>query len=140
MSKRCIIHLIANDNRSLKMNEIKMSTKVAEGKTSRLSMKINVDDLGVNWKAGDIIRVFSGKTDGTLILKRVGKKSNKTIAHTLTKTGGGSFSNDLGLYISYGNRRFKKDFKKVDSINAACRFIDTAKTKLEVYMPKEIYA
>ena len=40
------------------MNEIKMSTKVAEGKTSRLSMKINVDDLGVNWKAGDIIRVF----------------------------------------------------------------------------------
>lgn len=122
------------------MNEIKLSTKVEEGKKSRLSMKMNTKDLGVNWESGDIIRVFTNKKDGTLTLKRVEKKSKKTIAHTLTKTGGGNFSNDLGLYISHGVRRFKKDFSKVDSISAACRFMDTAKTKLEIYIPKEIYA
>lgn len=122
------------------MNEIKLSTKVAEGQTSRLSMKMNTEDLGINWKEGDIIRVFASKKDNTLVLKRVGKKAKKTIAHTLTKTGGGNFGNDLGLYISHGVRRFKKEFAKVDSISAACRFVDKAKTKLEIYMPKEIYA
>jgi hypothetical protein len=122
------------------MNEIKLSTKVAEGKTSRLSMKINTQDLGINWLEGDIIRVVASKKENTLTLKRVGKKAKKTIAHTLTKTGGGNFGNDLGLYISYGNRRFKKEFAKVDSISAACRFVDKAKTKIEIYMPKEIYA
>lgn len=121
------------------MNEIKLSTKVAEGQKSRLSMKMNTQDLGVNWQEGDIIRVLANKKDNILTLKRVGKKSTKTISHTLTKTGGGDFSNDLGLYMSYGARRFKKQFAKVDSINAACRFIDKAKTKLEIYMPKEIY-
>ena len=122
------------------MNEVKISTKVAEGQKSRISMKMNTQDLGVNWQAGDIIRVFANKGDGTLILKPVNKKSKKTIAHTLTKTGGGSFGNDLGLYLSHGARRFKKDFAKVDSVSAACRFLDAAKTKLQVYIPKEIYA
>lgn len=121
------------------MNEIKLSTKVAEGQTARLSMKMNTEDLGVNWQAGDIIRVFTNKKDGTLMLKKVEKKSKKTIAHTLTKTGGGNFSNDLGLFINHGKRRFKNEFAKVDSVSAACRFIDKAKTKLEVYIPKELY-
>lgn len=135
-----IASLFKHTNGEINMNEIKLSTKVAEGQTSRLSMKMNTKDLGVNWEAGDIIRVFTNKKEGTLTLKRVEKKSKKTIAHTLTKTGGGSFGNDLGLYISHGVRRFKKDFNKVDSISAACRFVDAAKTKLEIYIPKEMYA
>ena len=73
------------------------------------------------------------------MLKRVGKKSSKTVAHKLTKTGGGKFSNNVGIYLSHGKRRFKDEFAKVDSISAACRFMDAAKTKLEVYMPKELF-
>lgn len=122
------------------MNEVKISTKIVEGRKARLSMKINTEDLGVNWKQGDIIRIFSNKTEGILTLKRVGVKSKKTVAHKLTKTGGGSFSNDLGLYINHGARRFKNHFTSVNSINAACRFVDDAKTKLEIHLPKEIYA
>lgn len=123
------------------MNEIKLSTKVAEdGQKGRLSMKMNTQDLGVNWQEGDIIRIFANKREGTLTIKRVGTKSKKTIAHTLTKTGGGSFGNDLGIYMSHGVRRFKKEFAKVDSVSAACRFIDEDKNKLEIYMPKEIFA
>jgi hypothetical protein len=119
------------------MNEVKLSTNLSSN--ARLAIKLNVKELGVNWSASDIIRVISHKSDGTIILKKVNKKVKKTVSHTLTKTGGGDFSHDLGLYVKHTNRRFEKAFKPATSVNAGARFLDQNKTTLEVYMPKEIY-
>lgn len=120
------------------MNEIKLSTKVDKS-VNRLAIKMNTEDLGVKWNKGDIIRVMTYKDNNTIVLKKVGKKALKTIAHTLTVTGSGKFNHNLGLYVKHKSQRFKKDFKKVDSINAACRFLDKAKTQLEIYMPNEMF-
>lgn len=121
------------------MNEIKLSTKVQEGKKSRLAIQMNMKELGINWKQQDIIRVMSYKEDGTLILKKVGTKAKKTVSHTLTKTGGGQFNHDLGIFVSHNNRRFQKEFKAASSVNAGVRFLNEQKTMLQVYIPKEIY-
>lgn len=120
------------------MNEVTLSTQVKNGK-ARLSIKLNVEELGLAWQASDIIRVMSYKEDGTLVLKKVGKKSAKTVAHTLTKTGGGDFSHDLGVFVSYRPTRFRNEFKSAQSVAAGARFIDSAKTLLQVYMPRDIF-
>lgn len=121
------------------MNEVKLSTKVKDGQTPRLTIKMNMKELGLPWQSSDIIRVMSYKNDGTVVLKRVGTKAKKTVAHTLTKTGGGSFEHDLGIFITHKPRRFEGQFKAATSVNAGVRFLDENKTMLEIYIPKEIY-
>lgn len=121
------------------MNEVKLSTQIQAGRNPRLSIKLNTKELGINWQSQDIIRVMSYKEDGTLILKRVGKKASKTVAHTLTKTGGGSFDHDLGIFVSHRPTRFRGDFKQVSSVSAGVRFIDSAKTMLQVFIPRDVF-
>lgn len=121
------------------MNEITLSTRVKDGQTSRLSIKMNMESLGLPWKASDIIRVMSYKEDGSIILKRVGTKSSKTVAHTLTKTGGGQFEHDLGIFMNYKPTRFRKAFKEAKSVTTGARFLDEKKTKLQVYIPRELF-
>lgn len=120
------------------MNEIILSTQVSEGRKSRLSIKLDVASLGVDWNAKDIIRVRSYKKDGSIILSRVNVKAAKTVAYALTKTGGGSFSHDLGLYVAHKPKRFQK-LKAVTNVSAAARFIDKEKKLLQVFLPKEIF-
>lgn len=120
------------------MNEVKLSTRVTE-KMSRLAIKLNLKELGVGWSKNDVIRIISHKEDGTLILKRVGTKAKKTVAHTLTSTGSGTFSHDVGLYMSYKPRRFRNKFKEASSVTAGVRFIDEAKTLLQVFLPRDIF-
>lgn len=122
------------------MNQIKLSTKIQEGRNARLSVKLNMESLGLDWKASDVVRVFSYKEDGAIVLKRIPQKTPKAICHTLTKTGGGNFTNDVGVFINHRHTRFKADFAPVNSINARYRFLDAEKTMLKIYMPKEIFA
>ena len=119
------------------MNEIKMSTNIREGRKPYLAMKMNVEDLGVDWSQGDVIRVLANKKANMLTLKRVNVKSAKTIAHRLTKTGGGNFSNDLGIYMSHGARRFQGEFADVQSVSAACRKVGP--DRIEVHVPRELF-
>jgi hypothetical protein len=121
------------------MNEIKMSTKVSDGQTSRLVLNMDINKLGVQWAPGDIIRVISHRKDGMLTLRKVNKKYSKTVAHTLTKTAGKEYSNSLGIYVSHSNRRFMKEFEKVQSVPAACRLTGKKMNEVQVYIPKEIY-
>jgi hypothetical protein len=120
------------------MNEVKLSTNVGNS-ASRLAIKLDVEALGVNWVQSDIIRVISHKKDGTLILKRVGTKAKKTVSHMLTSTGGGSFSHNLGIFMSYKPRRFRNKFKDAASVNVGARFIDEAKTLLQIFLPRDIF-
>lgn len=122
------------------MNEIMLSTQVAEGRTSRLSIKLDVKSLGLDWSEQDIIRVRSYKKDGSMVLCRVGKKVSKTVTYQLTKTGGGSFSHDLGLYVAHRPTRFSGKLKSANNVSAAARFIDKDKKYLQVFLPKEIFA
>lgn len=122
------------------MNEIMLSTQVAEGRTSRLSIKMDVKSLGVDWAETDIIRVRSYKKDGSMILCRANKKVAKTVSYQLTKTGGGAFSHDLGIYVSHRPRRFSGKLAAVNNVSAAARFIDKNKKYLQVFLPKEIFA
>ena len=122
------------------MNEITLSTQIAQGRAPRLSVKLDTAALGLDWEATDIIRVMSYKEDGTLILKRVGKKVAKTVSYALTKTGGGQFAHSLGLYISHRPTRFSKMFKPANNISAGARFIDAQKTMLQVYIPRDVFA
>ena len=121
------------------MNEITLSTQMSAGRAPRLSVKMNTKALGVNWAANDIIRVMSYKEDGTIILKRVGKKVDKTVSYGLTKTGGGNFAHSLGLFITHRKTRFKKPFQAASNISAGARFLDEQKTMLQVYLPREIF-
>ena len=122
------------------MNEITLSTQKSPGRSDRLSVKLNVEALGLDWKSSDIIRVMSYKKDGTLILKRVGKKVAKTVSYALTKTGGGDFAHSLGIYITHSQKRFRGAFKPATKISAGARFLDEGKTMLQVYMPRDIFA
>lgn len=121
------------------MNEVKVSTQSKSKGSARISIKMNMEKLGVDWKASDIIRVMSYKDDNSIILKKVGKKVSKTVSHTLTKTGGGNFGHNLGLFVTHKPTRFSKDFKTTNSVTAASRFLDEKKTMLQVYLPKEIF-
>lgn len=122
------------------MNEVKVSTQSKESGKSRLSIKMDMDGLGLDWQKNDIIRVMSYKDTNSIVLKRVGKKAKKTIAHKLTSTGRGAFSHDLGLYVSHKLSRFKGEFVKSHSVTAAARFLDKDKTMLQIYLPNEIFA
>lgn len=121
------------------MNEIKLQTQVSEGRNSRLSIKIDVKSLGVDWSANDVIRVRSYKEDGTLILSRVGKKAAKTVAYSLTKTGGGQFAHDLGIYVGHRPTRFSRPLKAGASVATGARFIDKEKKMLQVFLPRDIF-
>jgi hypothetical protein len=121
------------------MNEVKLSTQIQPGQTPRLSIKLNVKELGLSWKEHDIIRVLSYKKDGTIVLKKVGVKAKKTVAHTLTKTGSGTFKHELGIYVSHKVKRFRNEFKPAMSISAGVRFIDDKKTLLQIFMPRDIF-
>ncbi len=121
------------------MNEIKLATKVTEGRASRLAIQMNMKDLDLPWEKNDIIRVMSYKEDGTLLLKRVGKKSQKTVAHTLTKTGGGAYEHDLGIFVAHKPTRFRAAFKPSTTVSAAARFLDKKQNILQIFIPKEIY-
>lgn len=122
------------------MNEIKLSTQSKENGKSRLSIKMDMESLGLDWQKNDIIRVMSYKDTNSIVLKRVGKKAKKTVAHTLTTTGRGSFSHDLGLYVAHKSSRFKGEFAQSHSVTAAARFLDKKKTMLQIYLPNEIFA
>lgn len=121
------------------MNEITLSTQVSEGRASRLAVKLNTKALGIDWNENDIIRVMSYKKDGTIVLKRVGKKVPKTVCHTLTKTGGGNFSHSLGIYVSHRPKRFRNQFKPAMTVSAGARFIDSKNTLLQVFIPRDIF-
>ncbi|MDQ1326211.1 MAG: hypothetical protein QG564_1336 [Campylobacterota bacterium] len=120
------------------MNEVTLSTNV-KNDSPRLAIKMDVTKLGVQWGINDVIRVMSYKKDGTLILKRVGTKSAKTVAHKLTKTGGGDFDHSLGIYVSYKPTRFRNKFKSASSVSAGARFIDAGKNMLQVFLPRDIF-
>ena len=122
------------------MNEVKLSTKLEAGRKDRLAIRINTEGLGFDWKAGDIIRVITSKKENKLVLKKVGKKINKTISYTLTKGGGGSCENELGIYVTHRARRFKSKFSEMNSVNAACRVSNKKLQHLEVHMPSEAFA
>ena len=122
------------------MNEITLSTQTSPGRSDRLSVKLDVQALGLDWKSSDIIRVMSYKKDGTLILKRVGKKVAKTVSYALTKTGGGDFAHSLGLYITHRPNRFRGAFKPATTVSAGARFVDKGQTMLQVFMPRDIFA
>lgn len=121
------------------MNEVTLSTQMAQGRAPRLSIKLDVDSLGVDWQAQDVIRVMSYKEHGKVILKRVGKKASKTVAYGLTKTGGGDFAHSLGLYVTHRPTRFSGDFKLANNVSAAVRFVDGNPNLLEVHLPQEIF-
>lgn len=122
------------------MNEVKVSTQMKQNGKSRLSIKMDMESLGLDWQKNDIIRVMSYKDSNTIVLKRVGKKAKKTVAHTLTTTGRGNFAHDLGLYVSHKPSRFKGEFVNKNSVNTAVRFLDDEKTMLQIYLPNEIFA
>lgn len=122
------------------MNEIKLSTQVSEGKNARLAIKIDVESLGVDWKESDIIRVRSYKKNGSLILSKVGTKAKKTVAYGLTKTGGGAFSHDLGIYVNHKKTRFAKEFQPSKTVAAGARFVGGNNKQVEVFLPREIFA
>lgn len=122
------------------MNAIKLSTQIQTGRSNRLSVKLNPQALGLPWKAQDVIRVLSYRDDGAIILKRVANKSPKTIAHKLTKTGGGSFDNDLGLFITHRPNRFAGDFTAVSSMPVRYRMVGKNKSMIKIYLPQEIFA
>ena len=121
------------------MNEITLSTQTALGRAPRLSVKLDTQALGLDWRETDIIRVMSYKQDGTLILKRVGKKVAKTVSYALTKTGGGTFAHCLGLYVTHRPTRFRNEFKPATTVSAGARFIDEAQTMLQVFLPRDIF-
>ena len=121
------------------MNEITLSTQIAQGRAARLSVKLDTKALGLDWNENDIIRVMSYKKDGTIVLKRVGKKVAKTVCHTLTKTGGGNFAHGLGIFISHRPKRFRNNFKAATTVSAGARFIDANNTLLQVFIPRDIF-
>ena len=122
------------------MNAIKISTQIQEGRSNRLSVKLNTQALGLPWQAQDVIRVVSYRDDGAIILKRVANKSPKTIAHKLTKTGGGAFGNDLGLFITHRPTRFAGDFASVSSLPVRHRMVGKNKSMVKIYLPNELFA
>ena len=107
-------------------------------RTPRLVLAIEPSMMGKNWKKNDLIRVITNKDDNSLTLMNVGTKANKTITHTLTTTGRGEYSHNLGIYVSYRDNRFKDTFKRDVSVFAE-DVQPQADGSVKIKLPKEIF-
>lgn len=123
------------------MQEVKISTNVNEaGTKGNMSIKLDVESMGLNWNKGDTIRVKTYKKEGRIVLKAVGKKISKTVCHKLTTTGGSATTHALGFKLNYRKSRFKGPLAQIKTIDAATRFTNKKNNEIEIFLPREVFA
>lgn len=121
------------------MKEVKLSTRVKGAKSSEMAIKLDVESLGLKWKAGDIIRMKAFPKEGRIALSRMRKHHEKTISYTLTSTGSGSAKHKLGIYVANRKGRFGKNFAVMKAVDAAVRKNPKRAGEIDIFLPKEIF-